>query len=505
MEGQYQSRLTESRKNKLLDIKKREELKDVLVNKIREQLPERRGMTPVIHSEVDKLCDNAPVTKRNLRRLEKRIGQKVFRPQDDDARSEISRCSSYTMGSVSSRRSSSSSAMGGGRRRGPHSAGGMVVSGRRLGTGEMDFQDFEWSKLDEYASYLHEQDAMRQKLSVVDMQQRMREDLDRQLLDQRLKKDRQRDEDHRYYQAQVAEIEQWRELEKQKQDDAKAKNAREKQMRDEQLALNRRIREEETDKRKQSEKALVDKINREMDAERQRVQTKKAAQRNAMAKIMKENQAEREMKEHERQRQLKLDQEGIQAYNQVLDAQEAQRQDELEGRMKRQLQLMERMQNSVVAQQNEKNDEDARRAAQQREEADARAIEMERNKQEKLRQMRQESQEFLFKQMAEKDEKKRQALELKRLQAAILEADTQEYVEIEKRRAEERRSMNVEHRKELERHIATRSRQDMEDKFCMSAEEIRMNKQLLQVVDRTLKERDYTMDMLGPGEEELSP
>lgn len=36
----YQSRLTEARKNKLLDIKKREELKDVLVSKIREQLPE---------------------------------------------------------------------------------------------------------------------------------------------------------------------------------------------------------------------------------------------------------------------------------------------------------------------------------------------------------------------------------------------------------------------------------------------------------------------------------
>ena len=43
------------------------------------------------------------------------------------------------------------------------------------------FDNFEWSKLDEYASYLHEQDAVRQKLGVHDMQKKLRADLDKQV------------------------------------------------------------------------------------------------------------------------------------------------------------------------------------------------------------------------------------------------------------------------------------------------------------------------------------
>lgn len=158
---------------------------------------------------------------------------------------------------------------------------------------------------------------------------------------------------------------------------------------------------------------------------------------------------------------------------------------------------MKRMESGVVAQQEAKSDDDARRAQQQREEADARAIEMEGNKQERLRIMRLESQEFLFKQMAEKDEKKRQALELKKLQATILDADTQEYMEIEQARADDRKNLNVEHRRELERHIQLRAKQDFEDKFNMSKEEVRLNKRLLTVVDRTLKERDAAVEELG--------
>merc|ERR1712093_162437 len=119
-------------------------------------------------------------------------------------------------------------------------------------------------------------------------------------------------------------------------------------------------------------------------------------------------------------------------------------------------------------------------------EADARALEMERNKQEKLRNLRNETQDFLFKQMAEKDEKKRQALELKRLQASILEADTKEYMDMEARKVMERREKNAGHRLLLEKQIQWKNAQKS---FAMSESEIKMNRQLLELVDKTLSER----------------
>merc|ERR1719456_318993 len=122
--------------------------------------------------------------------------------------------------------------------------------------------------------------------------------------------------------------------------------------------------------------------------------------------------------------------------------------------MDKQKALMEKMKENVQKQQQAKGDEDNRRAAKQKEEADARAIEMERNKEAKLRQMRLETQDFLFAQMEEKEGRKEQAYELKRLQAHILDADTKEYTEMEKARAIERRRQNVEHRIELDEQIA---------------------------------------------------
>merc|ERR1719352_1379994 len=103
------------------------------------------------------------------------------------------------------------------------------------------------------------------------------------------------------------------------------------------------------------------------------------------------------------------------------------------------------MKATIVKQQGSKNEEDARRAHKQKEEADARAIEMERNKEAKLRQMRLETQDFLFAQMDEKEGRKEQAYELKRLQAQILDADSKEYTEMEKARTLERRRQNIEH------------------------------------------------------------
>merc|ERR1711985_19910 len=188
-------------------------------------------------------------------------------------------------------------------------------------------------------------------------------------------------------------------------------------------------------------------------------------------------------------KQQALDMEAMKEYNRILDQQEEMRAQELQARMDKQKALMEKMKQNVQKQQQKKGDEDARRAQKQKEEADARAIEIERNKEAKLKEMRHDTQSFLFKQMAEKDEKKGQALELKRLQASILEADTQEYMQMEKQKSQDRRSRNIEHRIELEDQIADRAA-EVTRKYAMSGAEVKMNRQLLDLVDKTLKERD---------------
>merc|ERR1719159_1615748 len=138
----------------------------------------------------------------------------------------------------------------------------------------------------------------------------------------------------------------------------------------------------------------------------------------------------------------------------------------------------------MIEQEKGMGDEDAQRANKQKEEADARYDEAERRKQDRLKNMRLETRDFLFKQMAEKDDKKRQTERLKQLQAQILEVDTQEYKEIEEQKVKDRKEKYRLHGLEIEHQIAVNN--------AKNETEMKLNKGLLDLVDRTLDERDRT-------------
>merc|ERR1719238_2222811 len=140
-------------------------------------------------------------------------------------------------------------------------------------------QDFDWSKLDEYASYLHEQDALRQKAGVMAMQQKLRLDLNRQVADQRMKKQRQREEEQKYFMNQLVEVEQWKEMERAKAEELKIKAQKEKRDRDEQLSYERMLKQEEVNRKKEEEAALVEKIAQEMEMEKERMELRRQQQK----------------------------------------------------------------------------------------------------------------------------------------------------------------------------------------------------------------------------------
>jgi len=483
------SKLSGARKEKLLNLKKREELKDVLVGKFKAKYGkggEEKDADALsvasadIHGEVDNFISNAGVSGNNLKRLERRLQKKAAKGDDEQSMvSEYSFAASVAGSNLSrgSRMSRSKSAS--------------AIAPSQPGLPPIN--EMDWSKLDEYAAYLHEQDALRQKAGVLAMQQKLRLDLDRQVAEQRTKKQRQREEESKYFMNQLVEVEQWKEMERAKAEELKVKAHKEKKDRDEQLQYERMLKQEEVDRKKEEEAALVEKIAREMEMEKERMELRRQQQKAAMKKVFQENLEENAEKEEAKRKQQELDMEAMKEYNRILDQQEELRAQELQARMDKQKALMEKMKENVQKQQQKKGDEDARRANKQKEEADARAIEMERNKEAKLKEMRHDTQSFLFKQMAEKDEKKGQALELKRLQASILEADTQEYMQMEKQKFHDRRVRNIEHRIELEAQIADRAAV-VQRKYAMSGAEIKMNRQLLDLVDKTLTERDDYLD-----------
>merc|ERR1719506_1345837 len=163
------------------------------------------------------------------------------------------------------------------------------------------------------------------------------------------------------------------------------------------------LKDEAANKKKAEEASLVDKIVNEMEAEQIRFEKKKEQTKKAMRKVFEENAEDQKKREAARIAQQEKDAEAMKEYNRILDEQEEQRAEELANRMERQKALMEKLQANVQQQAQESGDNDAKRAKLQQDEMDRHYAEAERVKQARLKQLRLETQAYLFKQMAEKD------------------------------------------------------------------------------------------------------
>jgi len=262
------------------------------------------------------------------------------------------------------------------------------------------------------------------------------------------------------------------------------------------------LKEEAAAKKKEEEAALVDKIVDEMEAEQVRFEKKKVEVKKAMRKVFEENAADQKKREQASKKQQERDAAAMKEYNRILDEQEEQRAEELANRMGRQKALMEKLQGNVQQQQKAAGDNDAKRAFQQQEEMDRHYAEAERVKQQRLKQLRLETQAYLFKQMAEKDGRKNEDKDLQNIQAMILERDTEEYNEIEREKLVAKKIRNFEHRKGLEAQIMQNSKKSVP---AMSEEEKKINRQLLNLVNRTLAVRDERGAQDGAEQEAVSP
>lgn len=476
--------MSAARREKLVSLKQREDLKGALTEKFKNRFgsgakirgPDEMSVrSEVIQGEVENFANYAEVTEANLSRLERRIHKQALRRPDQDALSQ-SGVSAYSTGSRLSRRSRSAASLA-----------GQNIAGQGA-------QPWNWATLDEYAGYLHEQDAARQKQGVVALQRKLRQDLDMQVAERKAKLDEHTEEDRRYHNNLLTELERWKATEQARAEELKEKNVREKNDRDEQLAYERQLKEEASAKKRNEEASLVDKIVTEMEAEQIRFEKKKAQTKKAMRKVFEENEKDQQMRQEQKRQQQEADAHAMKEYNRILDEQEEQRAEELAQRMERQQALMDKLQANVATQAKAAGDNDAQRANAQAEESDRHYAEAERCKQERLKQLRLETQAYLFKQMAEKDSRKEGEKELQNIQAMILEKDTEEYNEIEREKLVSKKIRNYEHRKEIEGQILARSKQSVPE---MSDSEVKMNRQLLNLVGKTLQTRDQRLAEAG--------
>lgn len=385
------SKMSEARREKLLNIQKKEQLKGLLINKFKLKYGDKAEK--MITNEVSKFLKNDRLTETNLVKLDEKIGknnEKSDRAQDilsdhlsqksnksnKSKRSQLSR--PHTVASGQSRRSKrkdddamsmksyASSRMSGATnlsKKSNASAKGAAVPDNAPAKVEDDLmsvqsrtkssytnlnEEDEWQAIQNFNIMLHYEE---QKQAVLREQERKRlikEELDRQIKEKNSLKKREVEENREYEHLQKKHLDLLEQKEKDRLFENTKKIENEKKSRDQQLN-DEKLRKKMIERQEfQQEQEVVKRLQDEMEAERQQVLQRRVQERDYLQTMLKENELQKARQLEEREKERLEDIQAQEAYNRMLEQQEADRAREVADRERRAQEFMGKMADNVL-------------------------------------------------------------------------------------------------------------------------------------------------------------
>jgi hypothetical protein len=203
--GSARSGMSESRRERLMDIQKREQLKGMLVSKFKLKYGEKKDLGKYIDNEVARFLKNGRLTEDNLRTLDVKISKEaelrdkkkeILDDRKSNAGSVRSRASSHARsqaGNVAADAKSVASSRRSGQARSVRSARGAdemsVMSGMSKKTdvySELAEED-EWTAIEKFNTLLHYEEQKQMMLREQERRRLIKAELDKQIADKKLR------------------------------------------------------------------------------------------------------------------------------------------------------------------------------------------------------------------------------------------------------------------------------------------------------------------------------
>lgn len=319
------SRMSETRKEKLLNIQKKEQLKGLLINKFKLKYGDKAEK--LITAEVDKFLKNDRLTESNLVKLDDKIGKANDKNQKaDDILSEHKYQKSDAAKSNKSRPHTTGAARGPDRRNddaasvksyassrmsgatnlskkskgserpatGAHLAAARdadllsVHSKTKSAVSNMNEED-EWQAIQNFNIMLHYEEQKQTALREQERKRLIKEELDRQVREKNKRKQREHLEDKEYENLQKKHLDLLDQKEQERLRETQQKVFNEKKSRDQQLQ-EEKLRKRLAEKHEfQQEREVVKRLQDEMDEERRQVMERRKQERDYLQKMLIEN------------------------------------------------------------------------------------------------------------------------------------------------------------------------------------------------------------------------
>ena len=505
--------MSDSRRERLMDIQKREQLKGMLINKFKLKYGDKPSLSKYIDNEVARFLKNGRLTEDNLRNLDTKINKEADLREKreailDDRKSEGGRSAAGSVRSrplsVASRRSGAAAAAAEVRsvassRRSSQPRSVRSATGLRASAAGSDAisqvtsqvaptevyselaEEDEWTAIQKFNTLLHYEEQKQQMLREQERKKLIREELDRQLKEKLRKKAEEVQEKEMYEQLQKEHIKLLGQREQEKLNLQRQKILQEKESRDRQLKEDRHRKRKEDKEQFRQEIELVERLQREMENERNMLREKREQERNYLRKMLQENEdnkrALNNAKAQEREHDIQIQEE----YAKMLDKQEADRNHEFEQRERRAQDFMNKLASNVIkGQQGRKHQEDENLLKYELEREMRLRLEDERRA-ERDRQEKEEMRRLLAKQMNEK--RLREAAEKAHNdeQAMIWKKDKENYEEEERRLNRKIKEINNENADFLQRQMTEKASRSGARR--MNRQEFQLNKPLLREIN----------------------
>jgi len=483
------SKLTNPRRERLLAIQQREQLKGLIANKFLEKYNAKNKpqYTAFVDKQVNDFIKNEKLTEDNLKKLEQRIqayqnqppsqykgsGPNNNLPLIQASQEKADRLQGDTR-SVKSQQQVRLLPQDN------NDAISVASSMKPKSVYHVGDEDDEWAMILKFDQELYkkelELDEMRQK----EQMKKLRNELDRQIVEKNHLKGRDHEELQVYNKIQEKQLEITDRRIKDKDDDKKRKILQEKMSRDKQLQEEHDRKRQEKRREKEIDDLLVQRIKEELAMEQDLMKQRKFEEKAHLQKVLQEND---ENKRRLMQQTLDEKQSDIKAQEELtrlVEKQEADREREIKNREDRTKQFMAMMTDTVVKDQKLQILEEEHKILKHYQDRETKEKQEDEKRRLKVLQQKKEMKEFLDKQLVERNQKKQFETDLSNKQADFWKYDTNNFFENERKKNEFIKDLNKKHAGILKVQMEENNKKGRKKQGGkMNVDELLQNKQIL--------------------------
>eukprot|EP01022_Parablepharisma_sp_SALTPOND_P012938 TRINITY_DN1683_c0_g1_i1.p2 TRINITY_DN1683_c0_g1~~TRINITY_DN1683_c0_g1_i1.p2 ORF type:complete len:518 (-),score=129.22 TRINITY_DN1683_c0_g1_i1:3209-4762(-) len=470
----------------------RDNVRDMLVNKMMAKYGKMPNASTVIASRVTKFMQQSRVTEANLKKLEKEIleilsakPQSVAPAKESPKMPPKEASQPRPISSVSKK---------------SEQAPQVVTSGTKYDYENSEFgedsefglekrrvpynEDKEWDAILKFNNDLYKEELRQEEEKKAKQKLIMKAELDRQLQEKRKITQQEQEELHAYEGLQKTHLDIMSAKDKEKVFEQKKQKLTAKEMLDKQLkdeyARKHRLELEN----KEYEKALVEKAKKELEAEKMALQQKKEMERAYHKRMMEENEANKKKQLEQEQLLREQEKRDLSEYTRILDQQEANRLEMIKTREKKTQNLMNRMADTVIKEMDRKKEEDDLKMLRYQQEKEFRDKLDEEERLRRAKEMQKEMRQQLDQQMNEKKDRASMEKEDSKRQAEVWKKELVLFHEEEKIVKQKVASVNKGHAEFLKRQMEESKKGK---KGVMNREEYLMNKRIIEEAERKSK------------------